>query len=42
MQDRATQALHGLALEPIAEQRADPNSYGCRRERSTADAIGQC
>jgi RNA-directed DNA polymerase len=42
MQDRATQALHGLALEPIAEHLADPNSYGFRRERSTADAIGQC
>lgn len=41
MQDRATQALHGLALEPIAAHLADPNSYGFRRERSTADAIGQ-
>jgi len=39
--DRAMQALHGLALDPIAESRADPNSYGFRRERSTADAIGQ-
>ncbi|MGH8059373.1 MAG: reverse transcriptase domain-containing protein, partial [Candidatus Entotheonellia bacterium] len=41
MHDRATQTLHGLALEPIAEHLADPNSYGFRRERSTADAIGQ-
>jgi RNA-directed DNA polymerase len=42
MKDRAMQALHLLALEPIAETTADPNSYGFRRERSTADAIGQC
>ncbi|MGH8055986.1 MAG: reverse transcriptase domain-containing protein [Candidatus Entotheonellia bacterium] len=41
MQDRATQALHGLALDPIAESLAAPNSYGFRRARSTADAIGQ-
>jgi RNA-directed DNA polymerase len=26
----------------VAETRADPNSYGFRRERSTADAIEQC
>jgi RNA-directed DNA polymerase len=42
MKDRATQALHLLALEPIAETQADPNSYGFRPERSTADAIEQC
>jgi RNA-directed DNA polymerase len=29
-------------LDPIAETTADPNSYGFRKERSTADAIGQC
>src|SRR6266851_9803020 len=28
MKDRAMQALHLLALEPIAECTADPNSYG--------------
>jgi RNA-directed DNA polymerase len=39
--DRAHQALHLLALDPVAETTADPNSYGFRRERSTADAIGQ-
>jgi RNA-directed DNA polymerase len=39
--DRAYQALHLLALDPVAETTADPNSYGFRRERSTADAIGQ-
>jgi retron-type reverse transcriptase len=39
---RAMQALWKLALEPIAETRADPNSYGFRSERSTADAIAQC
>jgi RNA-directed DNA polymerase len=42
MHDRAMQALYLLALEPIAETTADPNSYGFRKERSTADAIGQC
>jgi len=40
MKDRAMQALYRLALEPIAETRADPNSYGFRPERSPADAIG--
>jgi RNA-directed DNA polymerase len=40
--DRAMQALHLLALNPIAETQADPNSYGFRLERSTADALGQC
>lgn len=39
MKDRAMQALYLLALEPIAETSADPNSYGFRRGRSTADAI---
>lgn len=42
MRCRAMQALHLLALEPIAETTADPNSYGFRPERSTADAGGQC
>src|SRR5262247_1412642 len=42
MRDRAMQALHLLALDPIAETTADPNSYGFRLERSTADAIEQC
>ena len=42
MHDRAMQALHLLALDPIAECHADPNSYGFRKERSTADAIDQC
>jgi RNA-directed DNA polymerase len=42
MKDRAMQALQLLALEPIAETMADPNSYGFRKERSCADAIGQC
>jgi RNA-directed DNA polymerase len=42
MSDRAMQALYLLALDPVAETTADPNSYGFRRERSTADAIGQC
>ena len=42
MKDRAMQALYLLALLPIAETRADPNSYGFRPKRSTADAIEQC
>lgn len=42
MSCRAMQALHLQALEPIAETLADPNSYGFRLKRSTADAIGQC
>jgi len=42
MHDRAMQALSLLALDPIAETLGDPNSYGFRSERSTADAIEQC
>jgi RNA-directed DNA polymerase len=42
MKDRAMQALYLLALEPIAETTADPNSFGFRPARSTADAIEQC
>jgi len=32
MKDRAMQALHLQALDPIAETTADPNSYGFRKE----------
>jgi RNA-directed DNA polymerase len=42
MLDRAQQALHLLALEPIAEIQADKNSYGFRPRRSIQDAIEQC
>lgn len=42
MKDRAMQALYLLALDPIAETTADPNSYGFRKERSTFDAREQC
>jgi len=42
IKDRARQALYKLALEPVAETRADRNSYGFRLERSTADAIERC
>ena len=42
MIDRAMQALYLQALEPIAETQGDPNSYGFRQGRSTADAIEQC
>jgi RNA-directed DNA polymerase len=42
MKDRAMQALHLLALEPVSESTADRNSYGFRPERSTADAREQC
>ena len=36
------QAIYLLALDPVAETIADPNSYGFRKMRSTADAMGQC
>jgi RNA-directed DNA polymerase len=42
MKDRAMQALYLLALDPIAETQADPNSYGFRKKRCQADAIAQC
>jgi len=42
MKDRAMQALYLLALDPVAETTADPNSYGFRRERCCADAIEHC
>ena len=42
MTDRAMQAIHLFALEPVAETLASPNSYGFRPERSCADAIAQC
>ena len=42
MLDRAMQALYLLALDPLAETRADPNSYGFRLQRAPADALEQC
>jgi len=42
LQCRAHQALHALALKPVAEAIADRNSYGFRERRSCADAVGQC
>jgi len=36
------QALYLLALDPVAEVTADRQSYGFRRERSTADAMEKC
>jgi RNA-directed DNA polymerase len=36
------QALHLLALEPVAEMKTDRHAYGFRPKRSTADAIEQC
>lgn len=42
MKDRAMQALHLLALEPVAEITATPNSYGFRTHRSCQDAIEHC
>ncbi|MDE1179651.1 group II intron reverse transcriptase/maturase [Paraburkholderia sp.] len=41
MRDRAMQALYLLALEPVSESTSDPNSYGFRLNRSTADAMAQ-
>ena len=42
MKDRAQQALHLLALDPVVETMADNNSYGFRQQRSCADAMEQC
>lgn len=42
MKDRAMQALYQLALDPVAETTADPNSYGFRKGRCVQDAIEQC
>src|SRR5436305_15092264 len=42
MHDRAMQALYLLALDPVAETMADPNSYGFRTARSAADAMEAC
>jgi len=42
MRDRAMQALYLQALDPIAETTGDRDSYGFRKERSTADAIEAC
>ncbi len=39
MFDRAMQALYKLALAPVAETLADPNSYGFREGRRCADAV---
>lgn len=41
MRDRAMQALHLLALDPVLETVSDPNSYGFRKNRCTADAMSQ-
>lgn len=40
--DLAQQALHLLALEPVAETLADKQSYGFRPKRSLHDAIEGC
>lgn len=37
--DRAKQALHLMALDPIAEEISDKRSYGFRKYRSCQDAI---
>ena len=42
MKDRAMQALYLMALDPIAEAKADTCSYGFRPRRSCADAIARC
>lgn len=42
MRDRAMQALYLMALDPIAEAKADTCSYGFRTRRSCADAIARC
>jgi len=42
MRDRAMQALHLLALDPVSETTADRHSYGFRKERAARDALQQC
>ena len=42
MKDWAMQALHLLALDPVAETIADQDSYGFRSKRRCADAISGC
>jgi len=39
--DRCLQALYKLGLEPIAEETADPSSYGFRPIRGTTWAVGK-
>jgi len=39
--DRAMQALYLMALDPIQEATADPNSYGFRKGRCCQDAMTQ-
>lgn len=41
MYDRAMQFLYMLALDPVAESKADENSYGFRMYRSSKDAKEQ-
>jgi RNA-directed DNA polymerase len=41
MYDRAMQALHAYALNPVAEATADIASFGFRKNRSTHDACSQ-
>ena len=41
LRDRAMQALYLMALDPVLETVSDPNSYGFRKNRSTADAMSQ-
>ena len=42
MKDRAYQALHLLALEPVSETLADKSLYGFRQKRGCHDAIERC
>ncbi len=41
MKDRAMQAVYAMALDPIAEVTADPNSYAYRKNRGIHDPIEQ-
>ena len=41
MHDRAMQALYLMALDPVQEATADPNSYGFRKGRCCQDAMEQ-
>jgi RNA-directed DNA polymerase len=41
MNDKATQTLIYLVLDPVAEELSDEYSYGFRKHKSTHDAVAR-
>jgi RNA-directed DNA polymerase len=41
MNDKATQTLISLVLDPVAEELSDEYSYGFRKHKSTHDAVAR-